>query len=138
MKGIVLISHGAMARGMAESATFFLGDNIPQLACCCLRQDESPEDFKEEIQKAMTQVDTGEGVILLADLFGGTPCNQAMGLLGDQVELIAGVNFPMLLELLTTRMCGDIDISELVQKSQMSVVNAKEILAATMVDDEDE
>lgn len=138
MKGIVLVSHGEMAKGMAQSATFFLGDDIPQLAYCCLSQDQSPEDFAEGLREAVAQVNTGEGVVILADLFGGTPCNQAVQQLSDDVELIAGMNFPMLLELMTARMVEDVDANVLVENGRMALINAKEMLAGMMMDDEDE
>ena len=83
MKGIVLLSHGSLARGLADAATFFMGDSIEQLEYCCLRQDSSPDEFAEELKRAIEKVDTGEGAVILADLFGGTPCNQAARLLAD-------------------------------------------------------
>ncbi len=138
MKGIVLVSHGDMAKGMAHSATFFMGDSIEQLEYCGLRQDQSPEDFAQELAVAIAKVDSGDGVIILADLFGGTPCNQSVQQLGDNVELIAGMNFPMLLELLSERMSGDVDAIQLAEKGRMSLINAKELLASMTMDDEDE
>ncbi len=71
MKGIVLLSHGSLARGLADAATFFMGDSIEQLEYCCLRQDSSPDEFAEELKRAIEKVDTGEGAVILADLFGG-------------------------------------------------------------------
>ncbi len=138
MKGIVLVSHGDMAKGMAHSATFFMGDSIEQLEYCGLRQDQSPEDFAQELAVAIAKVDSGDGVIILADLFGGTPCNQSVQQLGDNVELIAGMNFPMLLELLSERMSGDVDAVQLAEKGRMGLINAKELLASMTTDDEDE
>lgn len=138
MKGIVLVSHGDMAKGMAHSATFFMGDTIEQLECCGLRQDQSPEDFAKELAAAVAKVDGGDGVIILADLFGGTPCNQAIPQMGEHVELIAGMNFPILLELLSERMGSDVDVAQLAEKGRMGLINAKELLAAMTLDDEDE
>ena len=53
MKGIVLLSHGSLARGLADAATFFMGDSIEQLEYCCLRQDSSPDEFAEELKRAI-------------------------------------------------------------------------------------
>lgn len=138
MKGIVLISHGDMAKGMAQSATLFLGDSIPQLTYCCLQQEDAPEAFAERLESAVRQVDSGEGVVLLADLFGGTPCNQAIVRLKENTELIAGMNFPMLLELLTGRMGGETDIDALVESGRNAIMNGKAALAAGMGDEEDD
>ena len=66
MKGIVLLSHGSLARGLADAATFFMGDSIEQLEYCCLRQDSSPDEFAEELKRAIEKVDTGEGAVILA------------------------------------------------------------------------
>lgn len=138
MKGIVLVSHGDMAKGMAHSATFFMGDAIEQLEYCGLRQDQSPEDFAQELAAAVAKADSGDGVFILADLFGGTPCNQAVQQLGDKVELIAGMNFPMLLELLSERVSDDVDAVQLAEKGRRSLINVKELLASMTMDDEDE
>lgn len=103
MKGIVLISHGLMAQGMAQSATMFYGEDIEQLAFCGLKQEDNPDDFGHKIQDTIRQVDDGDGVIILADILYGTPCNQAAKLLDEKIELITGMNFPMLLQLLADR-----------------------------------
>jgi mannose/fructose-specific phosphotransferase system component IIA len=138
MKGIVLISHGDMAKGMAQAATLFFGENIPQLTYCGLQPEDSPEEFAESLHKAIENVNSGDGVILLADLFGGTPCNQAVQQLGDRVDLISGMNFPLFLELLGERMGEEPDIAALIEKGQAGVMNVKNILAAAMSEDEDE
>lgn len=138
MKGIVLISHGDMAKGMAQAATMFFGEGIPQLTYCGLQPEDSPEAFAERIQNAIGEADAGDGVILLADLFGGTPCNQAILQLNGDRELIAGMNFPLLLELLSVRDGADPDIGELVEKGQVSLLDAKAMLAAAAADEDDE
>lgn len=138
MKGIVLMSHGDMAKGMAQSATMFFGDNIEQFTYCCLKPENSPEDFALSLQEAIKQVDSGEGVILLADLFGGTPCNQAIFQLNENVELIAGMSFPLLMELLGQRLSDEVDVNSLIEKGQTSLVNVKKILEANSVDDDED
>lgn len=65
------------------------------------------------MKRAIEKVDIGEGAVILTDLFGGTPCNQAARLLDDRIDLISGMNFPVLLELLTARMAGEIDVAAL-------------------------
>lgn len=138
MKGIVLISHGFLAQGLAHAATFFMGDQVEQLAYCCLQQDSAPEDFAGELRQAVAHVDAGDGVVILADLFGGTPCNQAAQLLNDRVDLIAGMNFPILLELLTARMAGDIDLAALVRQGQSGISDVKALLNQSTYDEGEE
>ena len=137
MKGVVLISHGEFAKGLADTATFFFGDDIPQLAYCCLHQEDDFDEFGLRIGEKIQEVDTGEGVIVLADLFGGSPCNQAMRYVNENVDLLAGVNLLMLIETLTSRM-GDVDVDTLISNGQQGVVNVKTMLAASMLYDEDE
>ncbi len=136
MVGIVLISHGEMAKGMANSATLFFGDDIPQLEYCCLCAEDAPDDFGVKIEEAIAKADTGDGVLLLADLFGGTPCNQAMTRLGEKVDCIAGANFPLFLELLNSREDG-LNLEELVETGKNGVVDVKVLLQAVDDDDED-
>lgn len=136
MKGIVLVSHGDMAKGMAQSATLFFGENIEQLTYCCLQASDNPENFNEVIKEAINKVDTGDGVVIMADLFGGTPCNQSITLLNDSIELIAGMNFAMLLEVLATRF-NEINIDSLVSTGQTGVCNVK-IALQNSLDEDDE
>lgn len=103
MIGILLISHGDMARGMAQSATMFYGDHIEQLEPLSFRQDDNLNDFEAEIGRKIKQLDTGEGVIVLTDLFAGTPAHKTTAFLSENVKVICGMNFPMLLELLGLR-----------------------------------
>lgn len=138
MIGIVLISHGDLARGMAHSATFFMGDSIEQMEYCCLEKDTSPEKFAGELETAIKKADSGDGVVVLADLFGGTPCNQAVLKLSDKVELIAGMNFPVLLELLTARMAGGVDPTALAESGRRAIYEVKEFLTLQKTNDVDE
>ncbi len=129
MVGIVLISHGEMARGMADSATLFCGDEIPQLEYCCLYADDAQDDFGLKLEEAIAKVDSGDSVLLLADMFGGTPCNQAAARLGEKVDCIAGVNFPLLLELLNSREDG-LNLEELVETGKSGVIDVKALSQA--------
>lgn len=138
MKGIVLTSHGTLAQGLAHAATFFMGDPVEQLTYCCLKQDSAPEEFGRELKEAIMRVDTGDGVVILADLLGGTPCNQAVRLLNDKVDLIAGMNFPILLELLTGRMMGDVDLAALMENGRSGICDVKAVLGQSAYDEEEE
>lgn len=128
MKGILLISHGDMAKGMADSAKLFFGDEISQMKYLCLKEGESPDEFGIALAKKIQEVDTGDGVVILADLYGGTPCNQAIPLLGEKVDLIPGMNLGILVKLLSEREFMNTDIETLIQSGQDCIVNIKEML----------
>lgn len=110
MIGILLISHGNMASGIKSSLNMFFGDEIPQLDTLCLSENTSPESFGEEIGNKIKELDTGDGVVVFADLIGGTPCNQAFKYISSKVVLIGGMNLPIIMEFLGQRLI-EIDIN---------------------------
>lgn len=103
MLGVVIISHGMVAQGLYETVKLFLGENIPQFGYVSLFSSDSPEAFDEKLHKAMEEVDSGEGLVVLADLYGGTPCNRTMYNMKNNIHLITGVNLPALIEVLGNR-----------------------------------
>lgn len=137
MKGVILVSHGLLAKGMLDSAHLFLGNDLAQIKACCLSADDSPEDFGAVIKEAIQEVDSGDGVVIFADLFGGTPFNQSLPLLSDKVDLIAGLNFAMLLEYLSKRTYEDVDVKAMVEVGQQGIVEAKTYMASLSLDDDD-
>jgi len=134
MIGIVLLSHGNMAEGMAETCTLFFGSHIDGLTSCCLQEGISPEQFDRQIDEAIGRVDDGHGVILMCDMFGGTPANRAMKKAADRVAVVTGMNLPMLLELLGKRLAAedlsDIDISALLDTSRTGIKWINELMKA--------
>jgi len=103
MIGIVLASHGEMAKGMLDSCRLFAGENIQQIAAICLEADESTDDFDGRIAHAAKIVDSGDGVVILCDLLFGTPCNRSAYLMSPRVKVLCGMNMPLLLELIGKR-----------------------------------
>jgi len=128
MIGIVLISHGNMAVGMMDSAKLFFGDEIEQLTYVSLKMEDNPDDFQASLAKAIDEVDSGEGVIVLADLMGGTPGNRAAYLLNEKVQVITGMNLTLFLELLGRRLSGAVDIDELMQIGRDGIVSLNKLL----------
>lgn len=103
MIGLVLVTHGKLAKEFRVAMEHVVG---PQEAIetICIGPDDDMESRRADIAAAVTQVDDGSGVILLTDLFGGTPSNLAISLLdAGKVEVIAGVNLPMLIRLESAR-----------------------------------
>jgi PTS system mannose-specific IIA component len=100
---MVLVSHGGLAREMRAAMEHVVG---PQrgIATICIGIDDDVETRRADILAAIEEVDTGDGVIVLTDMFGGTPSNLAMSLLGrPQTEILTGVNLPMLVKLAKCR-----------------------------------
>jgi len=128
MLGIVLISHGGMAEGMVDSAKLFFGDTIEQLAFVSLKMEDNPDDFQVSLTEAIKEVDTGEGVIVLADLLGGTPSNRAAYVASENVQVITGMNLTIFLELLGLRLSGAVDVNKLIETGQSGIVSLNNLL----------
>jgi PTS system mannose-specific IIA component len=108
MIGLVLVTHGRLAAEFVTAMEHVVG---PQQAieAICIGPEDDMEGRRNDIAAAITQVDDGNGVIILTDLFGGTPSNLAISLMKSQsVEVIAGVNLPMLIRLEGARRTMDL------------------------------
>ncbi|MDR1903084.1 MAG: PTS sugar transporter subunit IIA [Treponema sp.] len=102
MVGIVLISHGDLAKGIISSASML----VPQLEnvmSLTLWPEDNPDEFQKKLEDAVKAADTGDGVFILADMLGGTPANRAMYCLGDRVRMMTGLSLPMLYSLVNIR-----------------------------------
>ena len=128
------MSHGRMAEGMLDSSKLFFGDDIPQIKALCLMASDNPEEFDEKIRAAVEEIDDGQGVIAMCDLLGGTPCNRSALVLNDRMQVITGMNFSILLELLGKRMSvndiSEIDIPELIQVGKDGIISLNEFFKA--------
>ena len=119
MIGVLAISHGKMAEGMLDAAHMFFSDDLPGVEALCFMSSDNPEDFDVKLKDAVARVNTGDGVIIFADLMGGTPANRSMYVLSDDVQVITGANMTMMLELLGTRLAEGTKVSkELVEQLQ--------------------
>jgi PTS system mannose-specific IIA component len=105
MIGMVLVTHGRLAEEFRNALEHVVG---PQrgVATCCIGADDDVEQRRLDIERKIDEVDTGDGVVLLTDMFGGTPSNLAISMMSrGGVEVIAGVNLPMLVKLAKIRSC---------------------------------
>jgi len=108
MIGVVVVTHGQLATELVNAAETIVGDQ-PRFAAVSIGWHDAVELAREEIAQAIARVDSGSGVIVLTDMFGGTPSNLAITFLAEErVELITGVNLPMLLKLAGTREVADL------------------------------
>ncbi|MGO2723430.1 MAG: PTS sugar transporter subunit IIB [Lactobacillus sp.] len=106
MVGIVLASHGSFADGIAESAQMLFGEQT-NFAHVILKPEEGPDDVRGKMEKAIASFDNQDEVLFIVDLWGGTPFNQANGLVEkhpDQWAIVSGMNLPMVVEALTQRL----------------------------------
>ncbi|TVM18327.1 PTS sugar transporter subunit IIA [Oceanidesulfovibrio indonesiensis] len=127
--GVVVVTHAGYGASLIEAAEFILGK---QSHCAFVSVDgtRAVEDTRNEIQEAVAQCDTGNGVIILTDMFGGTPTNLSLSLLGAQhLEVVTGVNLPMLLKVLGSRSKAPSDLAiDAKAAGSQGIVVAGEIL----------
>ncbi len=108
MIGLVLVTHGRLASEFIVAMEHVVGPQ-QQIAGICIGPDDDMEERRSQIAEAIRAVDGGVGVIVLTDLFGGTPSNLAISLMkSDKIEVIAGVNLPMLIRLDGARKTMDV------------------------------
>ena len=108
MIGVVVVTHGQLATELVNAAEAIVGDQ-PRFAAVSIGWHDAVELARDEIAQAIGRVDAGSGVIVLTDMFGGTPSNLAITFLAEgRVEVITGVNLPMLLKLAGTREVADL------------------------------
>ena len=107
MIGIVLVTHGRLAEEFLLATEHVVGKQKDMRAICIGPEDDM-ERRRQDILRAVGEVDSGHGVIVLTDMFGGTPSNLAISIMDQaKVEVIAGVNLPMLIKLCSVRAKGD-------------------------------
>lgn len=99
MIGLVIVTHGALAREFVAAMEHIVGPQ-DKVETVCIGPEDNMELRRQDILDAVARVETGDGVILLTDMFGGTPSNLAISILKEaNVEVIAGVNLPLLVKL---------------------------------------
>jgi PTS system mannose-specific IIA component len=103
MIGLVLVTHGDLAREFIKALEHVVGPQ-PRIESVCIGPDDDMERRRQDIVDAITRVDDGDGVAILTDMFGGTPSNMAISVMnGPKIEVIAGVNLPLLVKLAKIR-----------------------------------
>ena len=102
MIGLVLVTHGRLAAEFLAATEHVVGQQ-PRIEAICIEAEDDMELRRAEIAAAVQRCDAGQGVIMLTDLLGGTPSNLAISLMGPNIDVIAGVNLPMLIKLSSAR-----------------------------------
>ncbi len=116
MIGLVLVTHGKLAREFIAAMEHVVGPQKNVLSVC-IGPDDDMEQRRQEIIDSVAKVDQGKGVAILTDMFGGTPSNLAISVLDQgKVEVIAGINLPMLIKLASLR--GSTSLTDAVSQAQ--------------------
>ena len=104
MIGILIVTHGEIGTSLLDSASQILGVRPAQVSTLSVWRQDDPDDLVLRARELMEQIDAGDGVLILTDIFGATPGNVVSKLLQDgKVEGVTGVSLPMLLRVLTGR-----------------------------------
>jgi PTS system mannose-specific IIA component len=116
MIGLVLVTHGRLACEFRAALEHIVGPQ-KQLEAVTIGPDDDMEERRREIVEAVARVESGDGVVVLTDMFGGTPSNLAISVMeGSAIEVVAGINLPMLIKLATVR--ADTPLAEAVGQAQ--------------------
>jgi PTS system mannose-specific IIA component len=127
----VIVTHGQLATELLAAAEMIIGA-IPHVAAISIGWQDDVEVAHDEVERAVSRVSQGAGVLLLTDMFGGTPTNIASMFLSDEVEVVTGVNLPMVIKLATQQGGQTLrEIAQLVRdQGREAIYLAGELLAA--------
>ena len=118
MIGVVVVTHGQLATELVNAAEMIVGD-LPQFTAVSIGWHEDVNDARDDIAQAIERVRSESGVLILTDMFGGTPSNLAISVMSrPKVEVLAGINLPMLVKLAKVR--AEYPLSEAVAAAQES------------------
>ncbi len=102
MIGVVVVTHCHLAEELISAAQLVIGEELKQFQAVSVEPKDGSDVIREKIMAAIRKVDTGQGVLIMTDMYGGTPSNISLSFLEEKkVEVITGVNLPMLLKLAT-------------------------------------
>ncbi len=102
MVGVVVVTHCHLAEELIAAAELVVGEELRQFQAVSVDPKEGSEEIREKIVAAIRKVDVGQGVLILTDMYGGTPSNISLSFLEEKkIEVITGVNLPMLLKIAT-------------------------------------
>lgn len=128
MIGIIIATHGELSKGMLKTANLFIKD-LENVVSVSLKENLGSDKFIKKLEKAIHEVDQGQGVLIMADLFGGTPANSSWEIVSksSNVQCITGINLGMVLEVLLQR-DGKKTLTELVTEAEQAGVKSIKVL----------
>lgn len=128
MKTVLLISHGLMAEGVKDAVSMIAdASNVETLS---LLPQMNPEELKDAIQEKLDHIKNEDGVVMFVDLLGGTPGNQAAYFCGPEykVDVITGMNLPMVLEYVIRNQFGDVDVESIIETGKTGIEHLNKLL----------
>jgi len=133
MVGMLIVTHGRLGEGLLDAMQMIAGPQ-EKVDFVSLKEGDSIDELKDKILNAVKTLDDGSGVLVFVDMFGASPSNAAAYLLNENVEVITGVNLPMLLEIVSFRESSS--LQELAANAMTagveSVKNLTQLLRATL------
>ncbi len=130
MIGIVIVAHFNLAKEMVAAAELIVGKQ-KQVGSVDIFPDEDVDKIRARLTDAVSAVDSGDGILIMTDMFGGTPSNLSLSMLNEgKIEVVAGVNLPMVIKLATYREEKELkDLAEFITKyGQSNIYLATDIL----------
>lgn len=131
MVGILIISHGSLPEALISSVQLVVG-SFPRIDGIALLEQEGSQSLKSRIREKLAHLDEGDGVLILTDILGGTPTNLSLSVIDyEKVDVVTGVNFPMLLALASHRNERSLEkLTRIVIRSgRKSITSAKKLFA---------
>ena len=132
MIGILLVTHGKLAEEL-RAAALTIQPEIERIVAVALEWNQTGEDARERIARGLAEANSGDGAVILTDMFGGTPTNLTLSFLGkESVEIVTGVNLPMVLKCAALQKSGKsvVEIAHIAKdRAQRSICVASDLLA---------
>ncbi len=131
MIGVVIVTHCRLAEELICAAQLVVGEELKQFQAVSVEPKDGSESIREKILTVIRKVDSGKGVLILTDMYGGTPSNISLSFLEDKkIEVITGVNLPMLLKLATYQENFDLEqlAAFITDYGQKNINRASEVL----------
>ncbi|NLG95533.1 MAG: PTS sugar transporter subunit IIA [Acetomicrobium flavidum] len=133
MVGMLIVTHGRLGEGLLDAMQMIAGPQ-ERVEVISLKEGDSIDELKDKILNAVKTLDDGSGVLVFVDMFGASPSNAAAYLLNENVEVITGVNLPMLLEIVSFRESSSLQElgANAMTAGVESVKNLTQLLRATL------
>ncbi len=131
MVGFIIVTHVQLAQEFLKIAQLITGNPLDNFKAVSINLDDNPDEARDKLLQAVKSVDTGDGVVIIVDMFGGTPSNLSLSLLAKgKIEIVTGANLPMIIE--AAGKSQDVPLEEMVHiltsSGQVAIRSAGEIL----------
>ena len=137
MVGVVIVTHVQLAQEFLKISQLITASTLDNFKAVSINLDDNPDEARDKLLQAVNSVDTGNGVVIIVDMFGGTPSNLSLSLLSKgKVEIVTGANLPMIIEAASksTEVKLDELVNILISSGQGAIRSAGGILDAKIVE----